>query len=551
MIQTSIALNQALMRTLPPPPDTMPFPPTTLSGRSYDAVDLGTCLEQVDVIGNLSGAAVVVHDADEGIVFVNQIAAQVLGAPSPDALVGRAMSEFIPPDELRRVDERRRAIDAGLCPDPGEFSIVGLDGTRRTMFVSSARTRFRGRPARVVVARDVTAYRDAEARRARLEEQLAAARRLESLGRLAGGVAHDFNNLLTVIRGCADLALEETGGIGPVGQHLLRIDEATERAASLTRQLLAFGRRQVLRPAVLDLNQVVRDTDRMLRRLIGEDVTVALRLTRQPCPVNADRSQMEQVLMNLVMNARDAMPDGGVVTIETTLEPALHRHGTVEGVPRFAVLTVTDTGAGMDEVTAARIFEPFFSTKSHNRGTGLGLATVYGIVRQSGGVIEVDSSVGVGTTFRIRFPEAPLLQRSGTSDEEDLHPEGMAVDGRRILLVEDDAAIREILQDVLVRAGFVVEAVGDAESALVRLREGGSHDLLITDVILPGLDGAALAEAARGEHPGIRILFISGYTAERLGPKGVGGTEVELLEKPFSPRDLVRRARRILDRDRA
>ena len=516
---------------------------------SVAQVDLAACLTQLEVVGNLSTDAILVYDEDERIIFANRSSADVMGAADPSDILGRQMADFVPEDEVPRVEARRRTIQAGMCPDPGEFGVVGLDGLRRTMRVSSARVRIGGSGARIVVARDVTAFKESERSRGRLEEQLAVARRLESLGRLAGGVAHDFNNLLTVITGYTELALGEVHPKSPLEQSLLRIDEAAERAAGLTGQLLAFGRRQVLRPQTLDLNGVVESMQPMLSRLIGEDISLVLRLSPERCPVQADRGQVEQVIMNLVINGRDAMPTGGEIVVGTAIDPAHAQGAGTETSRCHAVLMVSDQGPGMDEETVDRIFEPFFTTKPQGTGTGLGLSTVYGIVKQSGGGIHVESRLGVGTTFRIWLPRAEERDLpAGTGAEEDGRSAPSGV-GKTILLVEDDRAIRELAQKILVKAGFKVVAAANAEEALGVLADASPRfDLLITDVILPGMDGATLAEAVKQDNPGIRVLFMSGYTAERIGSKGVVRTGVELLEKPFTPRALVRRARDILDR---
>ena len=530
-----------------------PFPGAARGAGPSPEIEMAACMEQVEVVGNLSGEAVLVHGPDHRILYANSASAAGLGASTREDLIGLGMVDLLDPAERPRVEERLEAAREGRPLPDEEFNIVGLDRVKRTMLVSSAPVTYAGQPARLVVARDVTAHKEAERRRDNLEEQLAAAQRLESLGRLAGGVAHDFNNLLTVIQGYTEMALADAHRGSALEQSLLRVDEAAERAATLTRQLLAFGRRQVLRPSVLDLNEVVTSMQSMLARLIGEDVTIAVTLSPAPCLVKADPGQVEQVIMNLVMNARDAMPDGGEVVIATRRERQAPPF--VYGGPRnagcHAVLSVSDNGRGMDEETVARIFEPFFSTKPLGRGTGLGLSTVYGIVKQSEGGIEVESQPGAGTTFRVWLPVAERdEERQHGAGEDERAVSSPRHHGRRVLLVEDDETIRELAAKVLGSAGFFVDIVADAESALGLIeRQDMRYDILVTDVILPGMDGAALAETVRWTHPSLRVLFISGYTAKRIGAKGIIGDEVDFLEKPFSPRALVRKVREVLDKD--
>src|SRR6266516_3968683 len=393
----------------------------------------------------------------------------------------------------------------------------------------------------------------------RLEDQLRQAQKMEAVGRLAGGVAHDFNNLLTAILGSVELLLRELEPASPLRQDAAEIKKAGERAATLTRQLLAYSRRQVLQPEVLDLNRVVADMDRMLRRLIGEDVELMTRLAPQLDAVRADRGQIEQVLVNLVLNARDAMPQGGKLTIETgnvELGP-----GYVETHPgaragAFALLAVSDTGSGLDTETAAHLFEPFFTTKEVGKGTGLGLATVYGIVKQSEGYITVYSEPGHGTTFKIYLPRAaapgarpprppvppgPLTLTAGPS-------KATARGSETILVVEDEEAVRSLSRRALEASGYTVLAAADGPDA-VRLLEryGGPIHLVLTDVIMPGMNGRELVQRLVQRRPGLRVLYMSGYPGDAIVHRGALEPGMAFLQKPFMPEDLARKVREVLD----
>jgi len=395
---------------------------------------------------------------------------------------------------------------------------------------------------------DVTPIKRAEEEREHLQAQLGQAQKLEAVGRLAGGVAHDFNNMLTVILGNVQLALEEPD-LSPVLQKALReVDGAAQRSAALTRQLLAFARRQTVAPRILDLNETLEGMLKMLRRLIGEDIDLAWLPAPSLWPVKIDPGQVDQILANLCVNARDAITGSGRVTIET--ENVRLDAGYCADHPEFAPgdyvqLSVGDDGCGMDAGTRASIFEPFFTTKGEGEGTGLGLATVYGIVKQNDGVINVYSEPGQGTVFRIYLPRhaaAPLEPAAG--------PEAALPTGQEtILLVEDEPAILALGQAMLGSLGYVVLAAGDPVTARARAADhAGAVDLLITDVVLPGMNGRELAGVLREDHPGLRTLFMSGYTANVIAHHGVLEDGVAFLQKPFSRRDLACKVREELDR---
>jgi signal transduction histidine kinase/CheY-like chemotaxis protein len=380
------------------------------------------------------------------------------------------------------------------------------------------------------------------------EAQLRQAQKMEAIGRLAGGVAHDFNNLLTVINGYGEMLIEALPEGSPERDMAREVRKAGERAAGLTNQLLAFSRKQVLQPRLADLNAMVRDVEKMLRRLVREDIELRTTLCPDPLPVLVDYGQMEQVLLNLVINARDAMPKGGRLSITTGFSAPDAPHAGDSGVVRLdphALLSVSDTGRGMDEATRARIFEPFFTTKEAGKGTGLGLATVYGIVRQSGGEIEVESAPDEGTTFRIALPLAPA---GAAPPAEVPRPRRAAHGTETVLLAEDEDGVRALARQTLAAHGYEVLEARDGVEALVRGRQHrGPIHLVVTDVIMPHLGGAELVRQLRRRHPGVKALYMSGHSESVILPEGVGQTRATYLEKPFTADELARVVRDVLD----
>jgi PAS domain S-box-containing protein len=381
----------------------------------------------------------------------------------------------------------------------------------------------------------------------RLERQLMQAQKMEAVGRLAGGVAHDFNNLLGVITGYGEMTLRKLREEDPLRGKVDQILKAADRAAGLTRQLLAFSRQQVLQPKIVDLNDLVSNVEKMLRRLIGEDIDLATSLDSALGSVRADPGQIEQVLMNLAVNARDAMPDGGRLTIQTQnveLGPgdAAHRPPTRAGL--YVMLVVTDTGTGMDAETLSHLFEPFFTTKDLGKGTGLGLSTVYGIVKQSDGYIWCESEVGKGTTFRIHLPrvdeDVPRKRPTVTP--------GLAHGTETILLIEDDPSLRDLVGEILEGAGYTVLVADNGPKALQLSEEfAGAIHLIVTDVIMPGPTGRHTAETIKATRSEVKILFMSGYTSEAIAKHGVLSPGARFLGKPFSTEDLLRKIREVLD----
>ena len=388
--------------------------------------------------------------------------------------------------------------------------------------------------------------RTAELRKA--EAQLHQSQKLEATGLLAGGIAHDFNNLLGVILGYGESILDQLHESDPLHTEVGEIMNAGRRAAALTRQLLAFSRKQTLQPEAVNLNDVVRHIGKMLHRLIGEDISIRTSLAGDLGQVMADTGQIEQVIMNLVVNARDAMQQGGTLNIETANvefdEDYVRRHGDAQKGPHVS-LAVSDTGCGMDVATLDRIFEPFFTTKDKSKGTGLGLATVYGIIKQSGGTIDVSSEPGRGTTFRIHLPR---LVTNEAQLGKNTVANAACGQGELILMVEDDPHLRKLLQRRLVGLGYTVRSAANGGEALLTVEKQGLRpDLLLTDVIMPGMSGTLLAERLARTQPGLKVLYMSGYTDDALGSHGVLGPGIRLIGKPFHTADLANMLRTVLE----
>jgi nitrogen-specific signal transduction histidine kinase/ActR/RegA family two-component response regulator len=399
---------------------------------------------------------------------------------------------------------------------------------------------------------DITPRKRAEAEREKLEEQLRLSQKMEAIGSLAGGIAHDFNNLLSVILYGTEFAMARMRDDDRAREELLEVRKAGERAVALTRQLLAFSRKQVLQPVVLDLNRIAAGVEKMLRRILGEDIDYVQVLAPELGMVLADPGQIEQVLMNLVVNARDAMPAGGKLTIETCNveldEEYAARHVAVKPGP-YVLLVVTDTGCGMDAATQARIFDPFFTTKEKGKGTGLGLSTVYGIVKQSGGNIWVYSEPGRGTTFKIYLPWKMSSTTTVTGSRlaaVTTRPTGTET----ILVVEDEEAVRDITKRILCAAGYNVLAAASPNDALLtcNAHQGQVH-LLLTDVVMPQMSGRVLAERLVLVRPGIKILYMSGYTDDAIVHHGTLDPGTNFIAKPFSAADLTTKVRAVLDSD--
>ena len=484
--------------------------------------------------------AILVRDLDDNVLYWNRGAEYLYGWTVAEAL-GRSVGEmFSDAPSLERV-AHRAVLETGEWT--GEIQQVAKDG--RALVIESRRTLLRdaaGRPTSILIINTDNTEKK------KLETQLQHTQRLEAIGVLASGVAHDFNNLLTVISGYSEMLLAQTRPDTPAYPMLREIAKAGDSATALTQQLLAFGRKQILSPRVLNLNGLVAETEKMLRRLIGADVELTTVLEPSLGSVMADAGQIDQVLINLVVNARDAMPTGGGVTLatrNTAVDPEYARQHVGVTAGSYVVLAVTDTGCGMDEATQARILEPFFTTKEVGKGTGLGLAMVHGIVTQSGGFIEVESAPGRGTRFQIYLPRV-----DGTAAEGGAHPAAKAQGGSEtVLLVEDETRVRELGHLALRSVGYNVLEAPDGEQALrLVARHPGPIHLLVTDVVMPRMSGRVLADQLTLARPNVKVLYISGYTDEALARHGVPTPGTAFLQKPFTPGSLARTVRDLLGR---
>jgi PAS domain S-box-containing protein len=480
-------------------------------------------------------------DLDGRLTAVNEAFVTALGYDR-DELIGRALVELVPKQQRDRLSTARESkLAEPAVATVYEHELIAKDGRHVEVEVASRLIYREGTPIGIeAICRDIT-------ERKHLEAQLRQAQRIEAVGRLAGGIAHDFNNLLTVISGYAETLLGETD---PRSEpDLLQIAAAAERAAVLTRQLLAFSRRQVLEPQILDPNEIVAGIAPMLTRLIGEHIELVTVADADAAMVCADAGQLEQVLVNLAVNARDAMSQGGKLTIETGNadldEDYVAQHSGARVGPH-AVISITDTGVGMDEETIAHMFDPFFTTKPVGKGTGLGLATVHGIVRQSGGNVWVYSEPGIGTTFKVYLPaaEGRPLAASGSMQAV---PEA-AKGSERILITEDEESLRTLTTRMLEQRGYSVIAAENAEHAIELVEQQPDQiDLLLTDLVMPQMSGRDLADSVRERSPSMRVLFMSGYADEFATENGSLAQGAAFLEKPFSGNDLARKVRQTLD----
>jgi PAS domain S-box-containing protein len=473
-------------------------------------------------------------DPADGMHVSSEEGARIYECP-PGPKASAELAGRIHPADRPAVEAAMRGAVAG-APFEIEYRLQIADRVKWVHVRGEPEYDADGRVARVIgVTQDVTD-------RKRLEEQFRQAQKMEAFGQLAGGVAHDFNNLLTVINGFTDLLLAAVPADDPNRAMLDAVRDAGDRAAALTGQLLTFSRRAVIEAKVLDPNAVVADAGKLLRRLIGEDVTLVTVLDPVVSRVYADPGQLGQVLLNLAVNARDAMPHGGRLSIETrNVEVADPPPGGRPG--RYVRVAVADTGVGMTDEVKARLFEPFFTTKGPGKGTGLGLATTYGIVQQSGGHIEVQSAPGAGTTFRVFLPavDGPL---SGAGAAHGPAPGG----SERVLLVEDQEDVRRFALLALKAAGYEVLAAADGPAALALLDAHPALDILVTDVVMPRMSGRELAEAVRARHPKVKVLFVSGYTDDAVVRHGVSESDAAFLQKPYSAHALGRKVRETLDR---
>jgi PAS domain S-box-containing protein len=487
-----------------------------------------------------SADLITLQDREGVITFASPSVTRVLGF-QPAEVQGRRLSDFVHADDATVLaSAQEEALVRGSTPFISGLRFHHRDGTWLIVEGSAARiVESGGRIGLVTTVRDIT-------ERTRLEAQLRRAQKLEAVGRLAGGMAHDFNDLLTVILGYSNLLLDQLDENRVLYQEAAEIKRAADRAATLTQQLLSFGRRQVLSPRPVDLNPIVSARLGALRELAGAEVEVTLKLAAGLAPTRVDPGQVEQMIVNLAANARDAMPQGGLLSIETAnveFDSVEARRCAVQPGP-YVMLAVADTGVGMDAATMARLFEPFFTTKEPGRGTGLGLSSVYAIVRQCGGNVVVSSEPGRGSNFKIYLPRA--------GGEEETRPARLAPDEARgdetVVLVEDEPLVRNLVGEVLRRSGYPVLEFVNGQEALARAkRHSGLIHLLVTDVVMPGMSGIELARRLGLGHPEMRVLFISGYPDDLVGPKGVPQPGRTFLQKPFTPDTLLRKVRMLLD----
>jgi PAS domain S-box-containing protein len=490
-----------------------------------------------------------IHAAPVGITIVGQKGDVQLWNPAAERMFGwskaEVLGEQLPWSRAEECGESASELSAVLQGQTHEVlptRRLKKDGTLLDVNLSAAP--LRNSEGTIFGAMSILADLTEQKR---LEERLRQAQKMEAVGQLSGGIAHDFNNLLTVIIGYSEILLAQSAPGGQVHELQEQIHKAGERAAALTRQLLAFGRKQTLQVKILDINAVVQDMAKMLRRMIGEDIEMVIQPDPRLGHVKADLAQIEQILMNLASNARDAMPNGGTLTVRTANIELDESQSCLDSeIPpnSYVMLTVTDTGNGMTEATRQHVFEPFFTTKEVGKGTGLGLATVYGIVKQSNGHIEVDSEVGRGTTFRIYLPR--LGEPTATSNDQP-SPSGILRGKETVLLVEDEDAVRLLVTHALKSNGYNVLSASSGEEALKLCREHSEIALMVTDVIMPQMNGVQLAELATSFRENLKVLYMSGYTNNILENHGAFDSTTAFLPKPVSPRVLAKKVREVLD----
>jgi len=501
----------------------------------------------------------VVEHANQGILiaqdgmikFSNPKMLKISGY-SQEELSSKQFTQFIHPDDRQTVVENHlKRLQGVELPHIYNFRILDKEGNIKWLEINAALINWEGKPATLNFLTNITERKRAEEEMNLLQEQFRHSQKMEAIGRLAGGIAHDFNNLLTIIKGYSQLSLHELKEENPLKGNLEEINRASEKATDLTRQLLSFSRSQMMEMRVIDLNNIVRNLDKMLRRVIGEGVELITFLADDLGRIKVDPGQIEQVIMNLVVNAKDAMPSGGKLAIETANveldETYVCSHiGVKPG--RHVMLLVSDTGMGMAPEVKKKVFEPFFTTKEKDKGTGLGLSTVYGIVKQSGGDIWVYSEPGYGTTFKIYFPRVDEPQDIVEVKEERLE-EGLPHGDETILVVEDDEEVRKITGRILRMQGYrVLEASNGGDVFSVCDQHDGPIHLMVTDVVMPKMHGPELAKRVSSLYPEMKVIYMSGYVEKFISHHGILEKGMEYIQKPFTVNELARKVREVLDK---
>jgi PAS domain S-box-containing protein len=493
---------------------------------------------------------ILINDVTGNYLYANNRAAEISGY-SISELLKLNVIDLTPSEDKDEIMKRvKKRIENNHTPDYFESVLVRKDGKEIPIEVSTAFTTWKNESAEIVSVRDVSERKRAEKEKALLQSQLQQAQKMETIGALAGGIAHDFNNLLTVIQGNVQLARMKYKGNRELDIYLEQVQNSSDRAAKLTRQLLTFSRKQPANISILNVNQVIKNMLKMLQRLIGEDISIDTNLNPKLQGIEGDEGNIEQVIMNLVINARDAMPESGKILLKTE-NVELHENectGIIGSYPgEFVCLTIRDTGTGIDEKNLSKIFEPFFTTKDKETGTGLGLSVVYGIVKQHKGFIQVQSTLQEGTTFKIYFPASEKVQFSGTDNLKSSKLKRGK--GERILLVEDNDAIRSLFSNALAMQGFEVTTAIDAEDAIIRFTmENGNYDLVISDIVMPGKSGLELADKLRSRKPEIGVILTSGYLDKKIKSSEITQKEYKLLRKPCEIVTLLNTVAEVLDK---
>jgi PAS domain S-box-containing protein len=490
------------------------------------------------VVENANDGIVVVQDST--IVFANSRITEFIGG-TIEEIIGKPILSFIhPEDQVKVVEINMKRMRGEPVPNRYEFRAVSNSGRITWVENSAVPITWGGAPATLGFLRDMTQQKH-------LETQLVQSQKMEAVGRLAGGIAHDFNNLLTVITGYVSLILSRLGDGDPFHKELMEIRSAADKTADLTRQLLAFSRKQILQPKIIDPNKIVANLQIILQRLIGEDIELSTDLENIGANVLVDPGQIEQIIVNLAVNARDAMPKGGRLTIGTKivdLDESFAREHSPVLLGQHVVLSVSDTGVGMSQATMSKMFEPFFTTKEKGKGTGLGLSMVYGIVAQSKGHIIAESTPGKGSTFRIYLPKVEGIE----TNSGDIVPENAKGGKETILVVEDEPVLQILFGKILALNGYSVMSACSGDEAVLLSRDfKGPIHLLLTDVVMPGMNGRELADRIHAGRPGIKVIFMSGYTDDAIVHHGVLEDGIEFLTKPFSPETLANKVRNVLD----